>query len=72
MNKKVLRGVVAFFDAKKGWGFITPDDGDKDYFVQFSHLIMDGFKTLKENQVVEFEIGTNHKGECATNVKVIK
>lgn len=72
MKGKVLKGIVAFFDAKKGWGFITPDEGDKDYFVQFSHIVMDGFKTLKPEQRVEFEIGSNDKGECATNVKVIE
>ena len=51
-------GTVKWFDAKKGYGFIsdTATDGSKDYFVHFSEIQTDGFKTLAEGQKVEFEI----------------
>ena len=67
MNK----GKVKWFDGKKGYGFVAnPSDG-KDYFVHFSEIQTDGFKTLDEGQKVEFEIGQSTKGEVATNVKKI-
>jgi len=64
-------GKVKWFDGKKGYGFVAnPSDG-KDYFVHFSEIQTDGFKTLDEGQKVEFEIGQSTKGEVATNVKKI-
>ncbi len=65
------QGIVKWFDAKKGYGFIsdTATDGSKDYFVHFSEIQIDGFKTLEEGQKVEFEIGEGTKGEVAKNVK---
>ena len=64
-------GIVKWFDAKKGYGFIsdTVTDGSKDYFVHFSEIQIDGFKTLAEGQKVEFEIGEGDKGAVAKNVK---
>ena len=64
-------GTVKWFDAKKGYGFIydTATDGSKDYFVHFSEIQTDGFKTLEEGQKVEFEIGEGTKGAVAKNVK---
>ena len=59
-------GVVKFFNGSKGFGFITPDDGEKDLFVHISS-IEDG--TLYENDKVEFEIGEGQKGPCAVQVK---
>ena len=64
-------GVVAWFDAKKGIGFITRDNGAKDLFVHWSNIDMDGFKTLKPGQPVSFEMGENHRGEQAVNVKIL-
>ncbi len=64
-------GKVKWFDGKKGYGFVAnPSDG-KDYFVHFSEIQTDGFKTLDEGQRVEFEIGEGTKGEVAKNVKKI-
>ena len=61
-------GIVKWFNAKKGFGFITPDDGSEDLFVHFSEIKMDGYATLEEGQKVQFEIGQGKKGPCATNV----
>ena len=64
-------GTVKWFDAKKGYGFIsdTATENSKDYFVHFSEIQTDGFKTLAEGQKVEFEIGEGTKGAVAKNVK---
>ena len=65
-NKK--EGTVKWFNDSKGYGFLTPNDGGKDLFVHMSEIQMDGFKTLKEGQTVEFEEGETEKGPCATKV----
>lgn len=65
-------GIVVWFSSKTGYGFIAPDHGGDDIFTHFKHLCMDGFKTLKQGQVVEYEISSNEKGPIATNVRVIK
>jgi len=63
------RGTVKFFNDSKGFGFITPDEGEKDFFVHSSEIKSDGGRaTLHEGQVVEFEVGEGPKGPCATNV----
>ncbi len=61
-------GTVKWFNDKKGYGFITPEDGAKDCFVHFSAIQADGFKSLKEGQRVEFEIVDGDKGPAAQNV----
>ncbi|MFI3328219.1 MAG: cold-shock protein [Rikenellaceae bacterium] len=66
-----MTGSVKWFDSKKGYGFIAGEDG-KEYFVHFSGIESDGFKSLVENQNVEFELTTGNKGEQAINVKVIE
>jgi CspA family cold shock protein len=63
-------GTVKWFNAQKGYGFITSDDG-KDYFVHFSEIQSSGFKTLDEGQEVEFEIKQGPKGEQASKVNKI-
>ncbi len=63
-----MTGIVKWFNADKGFGFITPDDGSKDVFVHFSAIQTDGFKTLAEGQRVEFEITNGAKGPSAANV----
>lgn len=70
-EEKVMTGKVCWFDAKKGIGFISKDDGTGDLFVHWSNLVMEGFKTLKPSQIVSFELGTNHRGVQAVNVKVL-
>ena len=61
-------GTVKWFNASKGFGFITPDDGDNDLFVHHSEIKTGGYATLNENQRVSFEIGEGKKGPCANNV----
>ena len=64
-------GTVKWFNAEKGFGFITPDDSDGDVFVHYSEIQTGGFKTLDENQRVQFEIGQGAKGPQATGVTVV-
>ncbi|MBI4249228.1 MAG: cold shock domain-containing protein [Elusimicrobia bacterium] len=61
-------GKVKWFNDAKGYGFITPDDGSKDVFVHHSSIQGEGFRTLSENQPVEFELLESDKGPKATNV----
>jgi cold shock protein len=61
-------GTVKWFNAEKGYGFITPDDGGKDLFVHFSAIAGDGYKSLEENAKVEYEPEQGAKGPQATNV----
>ncbi len=67
----MANGQVKWFDRKKGYGFITQEDGD-DLFVHYSAINGDGFKTLDEGDEVEFEISQGKKGLQATNVTVLK
>ena len=62
------QGTVKWFNDSKGFGFIAPSDGGKDLFVHMSNIKMDGFKTLKDGQAVEFEVGSSDKGPVAENV----
>lgn len=55
-------GVVRWFNSEKGFGFITPDDGGADIFVNFSEIAVNGFKFLTENQRVEYEHGPGQSG----------
>ena len=64
----VKEGTVKWFNDKKGFGFIAPKDGDKDLFVHMNEIQMEGYKTLREGQEVDFEEGSSEKGPCATNV----
>jgi len=55
-------GIVKWFNNAKGYGFVTPDSGEQDVFVHFSAIDMEGYKTLKEGQRVEFEVEEGPKG----------
>ncbi len=65
-----MKGSVKWFDAEKGYGFILGEDG-KEIFVHFSAIQSDGFRTLEQDQEVEFEITETDKGVQAANVKVV-
>ena len=65
-----MKGTVKWFNAKKGFGFISDENGN-DVFVHFSALNMDGFKELKDGERVEFEVTEGSKGPQAANVSRI-
>ncbi len=65
----MAKGSVKWFSDEKGYGFITPDDSGDDLFVHFSNIAGEGFRTLKDDQRVEFESGEGKKGPEALNVR---
>ena len=64
-------GTVKWFNAEKGYGFITPDDGGNDVFAHFTAITMSGYRSLTENQRVEFEITQGPKGPQADQIRTI-
>jgi cold shock protein len=67
----MAQGTVKWFNGEKGFGFITPDGGAKDVFVHFSEIRGTGFRTLEENQRVEFEVEQGPKGPQAVGVSAV-
>ena len=65
------KGKVVWFNSAKGYGFLRGENGGDDIFVHFSALNMDGYKQLKTDQVVEFEVVPGAKGPQAENVTVV-
>jgi CspA family cold shock protein len=65
-----MRGTVKFFNAEKGYGFISREGGS-DVFVHFSNIKAEGYRTLLEGQAVEFDVAAGRKGEEAQNVIVV-
>lgn len=63
-------GKVKWFNESKGFGFITPEQGGDDLFAHFSEIQSSGFKTLAENQRVQFEVSQGKKGLQATNIRI--
>ncbi len=66
----MVKGTVKWFNATKGYGFISGEDGE-DVFVHYSAIEVDGYKTLEEGQEVEFEVVEGEKGPQATNVTTL-
>jgi cold shock protein len=64
----VNRGTVKWFNASKGFGFISPGDGGQDLFMHHSQIQTSGYASLDEGQRVEFLVGQGKKGPCATKV----
>ena len=64
-------GTVKWFNAEKGFGFITPDDGGSDVFAHFSAIEADGYRSLEEKQRVSFEVTQGPKGPQASNIRSI-
>ncbi len=69
MRITMATGTVKWFNAEKGFGFITPDDGSADVFAHFSAIAADGYRSLDENQKVEFETARGPKGLQAENIR---
>lgn len=67
----MAKGSVKWFNNAKGYGFINIDGEDEDIFVHYSQILQDGFKTLKADEVVEFELNRGPKGLHATNVQPV-
>ncbi|MBO3088739.1 cold-shock protein [Cellulomonas dongxiuzhuiae] len=67
----MAQGTVKWFNAEKGFGFITPVGGSQDLFVHFSAIQADGYRTLEEGQAVEFEVGQGTKGPQAEQVRPV-
>ncbi len=63
------KGTVKWFNERKGFGFITPDDGGEDLFIHHSNIAAEGFRSLQNDQAVEFEVAQGRKGPEATNVR---
>ncbi|ADT97534.1 MULTISPECIES: transcription antiterminator/RNA stability regulator CspE [Mycolicibacterium] len=67
----MAQGTVKWFNGEKGFGFIAPDDGSKDVFVHYSEISGSGYRSLEENQRVEFEVEQGNKGPQAVRVNAI-
>jgi CspA family cold shock protein len=67
-----MQGKVKWFNNTKGFGFIVPNGSTDDVFAHFSQIQMDGYKTLKTDQEVEFELVNGEKGKQALNIRSIK
>jgi len=70
-DSSMATGTVKWFNADKGYGFITPDDGGKDLFVHHSAIVGDGYKSLAENAKVQFEPAEGAKGPEAKSVSPV-
>ena len=70
-DRAMAQGTVKWFNAEKGFGFIAQDGGGADVFVHFSAIQADGYRSLDENQRVEFDVTQGQKGPQAANVRMI-
>lgn len=67
----MAKGTVKWFNAEKGFGFIAPEDGSADVFAHYSEISGNGYRSLEENQVVEFEVTDSPKGLQASNIRPV-
>lgn len=67
-----MKGKVKWFNNSKGFGFINPEGSTEDVFAHFSQIQMEGYKTLKVNQEVEFDLIEGDKGKQAQNIRLIQ
>lgn len=67
----MAQGTVKWFNAEKGYGFIAQEDGGEDVFVHYSAIQSNGYKSLDENQKVEFDVTQGNKGPQAENVRPV-
>ncbi len=67
-----LKGTVKWFNDAKGYGFITPESGERDCFVHYSAIQGEGFRSLKEGEPVEFEVVDGEKGPSASSVTKVE
>jgi CspA family cold shock protein len=63
-------GTVKWFNTEKGFGFISPDDGSGDIFAHYTGIAGNGYRSLEENQKVQYEVGQGAKGPVAQNIRV--
>jgi CspA family cold shock protein len=70
-GKTRQRAKVKWFDSAKGFGFLAPYGGGKDIFVHFTGIEMDGYKTLEQDQIVDYDTEPSPKGPKAVNVRVV-
>jgi len=71
INMSRETGIVKWFNESKGFGFIAPDNGGKDLFAHFKEIEGSGFRTLQENQKVEFEVVQGQKGPAASRIRPV-
>ena len=67
----MTQGTVKWFNADKGFGFIAPDDGSSDLFAHFSAISGSGYRSLEENQRVEFDVAQGDRGPQAANIRAL-
>lgn len=70
-EEKMAVGTVKWFNAEKGFGFIAPEDGSPDVFAHYSAITGSGYKSLDENQKVEFDLAQGPKGPQAENIRAL-